>query len=209
MRFTWLPEALKAQAVVARSFPPRHGGNGAFDLYPDTRSQVYLGIEHAEAVYRTPRSMQRLVRSCCNPGLPSSRRHSSSPPPADARGIGESLRPEPVPYLVSVVDPYDSISPHHDRSLLLLTGTGACQGLEDEGAARRRSATRAELVRPSASGPNVVGTKSTLAMPGAGSAGRLGVRLTGLQIGVLSLAAPSQPVTFGGRGKLAGLACGL
>src|SRR6476469_2446124 len=46
MPFDWLPEALKAQAVVARSYALATRRTGAFDLYPDTRSQVYLGIEH-------------------------------------------------------------------------------------------------------------------------------------------------------------------
>jgi len=46
MPFRWLPEALKAQAVVARSYALATRRTGAFDLYPDTRSQVYLGIEH-------------------------------------------------------------------------------------------------------------------------------------------------------------------
>ncbi|HLB20253.1 MAG TPA: SpoIID/LytB domain-containing protein, partial [Gaiellaceae bacterium] len=46
MPFTWHPEALKAQAVVARSYALATRRTGAFDLYPDTRDQVYLGIEH-------------------------------------------------------------------------------------------------------------------------------------------------------------------
>ena len=47
MPYIWHPEALKAQAVAARSYAlaTRKTG-GAFDLYPDTRSQVYLGIDH-------------------------------------------------------------------------------------------------------------------------------------------------------------------
>src|SRR5437588_669218 len=40
----WPAEALKAQAVVARSYALAHLKHGAFDLYPDTRSQVYGGI---------------------------------------------------------------------------------------------------------------------------------------------------------------------
>src|SRR6266849_8700726 len=46
MPFKWHPEALKAQAVVARSYALATRRTGAFDLYSDTRSQVYLGIEH-------------------------------------------------------------------------------------------------------------------------------------------------------------------
>src|SRR5215470_10165995 len=42
----WPAEALKAQAVVARSYALSHleTSGGDFDLYPDTRSQVYGGI---------------------------------------------------------------------------------------------------------------------------------------------------------------------
>ena len=46
MPYTWPPEALKAQAIAARSYALATRRTGAFDLYPDTRSQVYLGIEH-------------------------------------------------------------------------------------------------------------------------------------------------------------------
>ena len=41
------------------------------------------------------------------------------------------------------------------------------------------------------------------------SAGGSGVRSTWFSVGVLSLSAPSQPVVYGGRGKLAGVARGL
>ena len=44
---TWLPEALKAQAVAARSYALAVRKTSSwFDLYADTRSQVYLGIAH-------------------------------------------------------------------------------------------------------------------------------------------------------------------
>ena len=56
---------------------------------------------------------------------------------------------------------------------------------------------------------NVVGTKSTLAVPGADLRPRLGLRSTWFSVGVLSLAAPTQPVVYGGRGKLTGVARGL
>src|SRR5947207_7079919 len=49
MPFMWTPEALKAQAVVARSYALATRRTGAFDLYPDTRSQVYLGVEHEKS----------------------------------------------------------------------------------------------------------------------------------------------------------------
>ena len=49
MPSTWPPEALKAQAVAARSYALANLTKGrAFDLYGDTRSQVYGGVD-AEA----------------------------------------------------------------------------------------------------------------------------------------------------------------
>src|SRR2546421_1952481 len=44
---SWALEALKAQAVAARSYPLSHlPAGGGFELYPGTRDQVYLGIPH-------------------------------------------------------------------------------------------------------------------------------------------------------------------
>ncbi len=47
MPATWPVEALKAQAIAARSYAAvrLHPGTGTFDLYDDTRSQVYRGAE--------------------------------------------------------------------------------------------------------------------------------------------------------------------
>jgi hypothetical protein len=56
---------------------------------------------------------------------------------------------------------------------------------------------------------NVIGTKNTLAMQGADLRRKLKLRSTWFSVGVLSLTAPTQPVTFGGRGKLTGIARGL
>jgi stage II sporulation protein D len=44
MPSSWHPEALKAQAVAARSYALATDKPGPFDQYPDTRSQVYRGL---------------------------------------------------------------------------------------------------------------------------------------------------------------------
>src|SRR4051794_6232390 len=47
---SWAPEALKAQAVAARSYALATRAVGApFDVYSDTRSQMYLGVAHEAA----------------------------------------------------------------------------------------------------------------------------------------------------------------
>jgi stage II sporulation protein D len=51
MPASWPAEALKSQAIAARSYAVYrlHPGDGAFDLYDDTRSQVYRGVEGERA----------------------------------------------------------------------------------------------------------------------------------------------------------------
>ena len=41
---SWPIEALKAQAVAARSYALASGGHGSFDVFDDTRSQAYGGV---------------------------------------------------------------------------------------------------------------------------------------------------------------------
>jgi stage II sporulation protein D len=47
MPASWHPEALKAQAIAARSYAARklRPGESTYDLFDDTRSQVYRGVE--------------------------------------------------------------------------------------------------------------------------------------------------------------------
>ena len=45
MPSSWSPEALKTQAVAARTYAiTTNVGGGFYDLYPDTRSQMYRGV---------------------------------------------------------------------------------------------------------------------------------------------------------------------
>jgi stage II sporulation protein D len=52
MPASWPKEALKAQAVAARSYALRRlrPGTGTYDLFDDTRSQVYRGLEGESAI---------------------------------------------------------------------------------------------------------------------------------------------------------------
>jgi stage II sporulation protein D len=47
MPASWPAEALKAQAIASRSYADYrlHPSDGQFDLYDDTRTQVYRGVE--------------------------------------------------------------------------------------------------------------------------------------------------------------------
>src|SRR6478609_7555114 len=204
MPFTWLPEALKAQAVVARSYALATRRTGAFDLYPDTRSQVYLGIEHEKP--STNAAVNATAGQVVLYGGEVAKTYffSSS---GGRTASAEDVWGEPVPYLVSVPDPYDWISPHHDWGPFVFTGAKLAKMLKMKGQVvdlqpELNSSGRIKVL-------NVIGTKGTLAVPGAVLRTKMGLRSTWFSVGVLSLAGPTQTVVFGGRAKLIGVARGL
>src|SRR5438045_656318 len=160
MPFSWAPEALKAQAVVARSYALATRRSGAFDLYPDTRSQVYLGVEHEKpsttaAVDATAGQVVLYEGQVAKTFF-----FSTS---GGRTASAEDVWGEPVPYLVSVADPYDSISPHHTWGPVAFTGATLAKRLKMKG---RIMDVQSEL---NSSGRvktlTVVGSQGTIEMP--------------------------------------------
>jgi stage II sporulation protein D len=112
---SWPMEELKAHAVAVRSIAITGdvGGNG-FDLYSDTRSQVYRGLESEDArtnaavaatrgqVVTYNGEVAQTLYSACSGG------HTESA----VNVFGGS-----VPYLVGVPDPYDYYCPLHKWTL--------------------------------------------------------------------------------------------
>src|SRR5919109_585171 len=204
MPFNWHPEALKAQAVVARSYALATRRTGPFDLYPDTRSQVYLGIEHERpstnaAVDATAGQVVLYQGQVAKTYF-----FSTS---GGRTASAEDVWGAPVPYLVSVSDPYDSISPYHNWGPFAYTGARLAKMLKLKG---RVTDLQPEL---NSSGRikalTVVGTKETVTIPGNELRQRLGVRSTWFSVGVLALNAPTTPVVYGARARLTGIARGL
>jgi stage II sporulation protein D len=205
MPYTWHPEALKAQAVAARSYAlaTRRTG-GAFDLYPDTRSQVYLGIDHEKpstnaAVDATAGKVVLYQGQVAKTFFFS----TSGGRTASAEDVWGTA----VPYLVSVADPYDSISPYHDWGPFTFTGAKLAKSMKLPGRVldlqpQLNSSGRIKTL-------NVVGTKTTVAVPAGDLRRRLGLRSTWFSVGVLSLSAPAVTVTYGSRARLTGTARGM
>jgi stage II sporulation protein D len=204
MPYTWHPEALKAQAVVARSYALATRRSGAFDLYPDTRSQVYLGLEHERpstnaAVDATTGEVVLYEGQVAKTYF-----FSSS---GGRTASAEDVWGEAVPYLVSVPDPYDTISPHHTWGPVTLTGAKLAKMMKLKG---RVVDVQTEL---DSSGRiktlTMVGTTGNITVAGSSLRQRLGVRSTWFTVGVLSLSAPSTAVVYGSRAQLSGIARGL
>jgi stage II sporulation protein D len=203
MPHSWAPEALKAQAVAARSYALTHLQTGAFDLYRDTRSQVYAGVaaeqpETNAAVQATAGQVVVYAGRVAKTFFfsTSGGRTASS---ADAFGTT-------VPYLVSVTDPYDSISPYHDWGPFAFGAAKLGKALHAQG--------KLLDVQTETNGSGRVATVTAVAANGestaTGTAVRkaLGLRSTWFSVGVVALSPPAAatPVVYGGRTKLSGLA---
>jgi stage II sporulation protein D len=113
---SWPLAELRAQAVASRSFALTAGvGGDGFDLYADTRSQVYKGLEsefqRSDEAEESTRGQVLTYRgkiaealfSACSGG------HTES--------IQNVFGGPPVPYLVGVPDPYDTECPLHEWTL--------------------------------------------------------------------------------------------
>lgn len=110
----WGIAALEAQAVAARSYAVSELKPSAnYDLLPDTRDQVYGGV--AAERPRSDRAVYDTLGQVLTWDGQVARTYYSS----SSGGRTESVQDAwsgaaPTPYLVSVPDPYDSYSPHHD-----------------------------------------------------------------------------------------------
>jgi SpoIID/LytB domain protein len=118
MPSAWPPEALKAQAVAARSYALANMTTGrAFDLYGDTRSQVFGGVkvENAatSAAVDATKGQVVLYKGKVADTLFFSTSGGRTASALESTGLN-------VPYLVPVADPYDSASPYHDWGPVLL-----------------------------------------------------------------------------------------
>jgi stage II sporulation protein D len=200
----WPAEVLKAQAVAARSYAvaTRKLG-GAYDLFPDVRSQVYRGIDEEED------STNQAVDETAGKVLMYRGRTATTYFHSTSGGRTASVvdawpNSNPVPYLVSVEDPYDSISPHHTWGPVAMPAGRLQKVLKTPG---RLTDVRA-TVNASARVPTVtgVGTLGESSVRGGDFRRVLGLRSTWFRVGVLALPQPSKPLAYGAAGKLTGTA---
>jgi len=110
---SWPIEALKAQAVAARTYALTTSKAGAgFEHYPDTRSQVYggMGAEQPSTNAAADATAGQLVTYEGTP-VPTYFFSTSGGRTEDVENTPLGI--EPKPWLRSVEDEYDSVSPKH------------------------------------------------------------------------------------------------
>lgn len=113
MPSSWDAQALRVQAVAARTYAlaTRKVGD-IFDQYPDTRSQVYLGVagETATGNAAVRRTANEIVT---HGGDPAVTFYFSTSGGRTENVENSFVGAPPQPWLKSVADPYDDISPLH------------------------------------------------------------------------------------------------
>jgi len=190
----WPLEALKAQAVAARTYAVRGLVEGrSFDLYSDWRSQVYYGVgSEAPAATRAVRETRGQILTY--DGKPAQVFYFSS---SGGRTLSAlDVFGTDVPYLVSVDDPWDEASPNHRWASQLLSGAQVAKRFGLTGVV-----ADAALVPGTPGKPAVL--RLTTAAGGTSEArlsdvrARLGLKSTGFRLGVLRLDPPAARVAAG------------
>ncbi len=166
MPSSWHPEALKAQALAARSYAiATDAGGPVFDQYPDTRSQVYLGVTHEQS------STNDAVRATAGEVVKYNGAVATTFFFSTSGGHTENVENvfyggTAQPYLKGVEDPGDDISPKHRWTL-----TYTQRGLESKLRRYLKGKLKAVKIRKRGVSPrivsaDVVGTKGTTRVTG-------------------------------------------
>ena len=202
----WHPQALRAQAVVARSYALATLKPGRlFDLYADTRSQVYGGVP-AEAV-----TTNRAIGATAGKVLYWKGRVATTFYHSTSGGRTVSIaeawpKAIPVPYLVSVADPYDTLSKHHRWGPFLLTRAQLAQRL---GLPRLRDLVVTRGPSGRAVSVQLKGVRSTRTMLSQDFRRALDLRSTWFAVRVLNLDTPLERALANRPLKLQGFVRGL
>jgi SpoIID/LytB domain protein len=199
----WPLEALKAQAVAARSYALARFLKGKpFNLYADWRSQIYGGVP-AEAPIVTEAIRATAGQVVLYGGAVATTFFFSSSGGRTANG-GDVFGLD-LPYLVSVPDPWDESSPNHVWPPRVLTGAAIAKAF---GLAAAIADLTAE---PTPSGrPRSVALYTRAGATRIATAVEVRERLRLLsfyfQIGVLRLERPTVPAAPGAPVRLSGVA---
>jgi stage II sporulation protein D len=201
----WPAAALAAQAVAARSYALANLVKaGPFDLYGDSRSQVYGGVAvEADATDAAVDATSGMVLQY-DGKVADTLFHSSSggrtASALEATGVA-------VPYLVSVADPYDALSPVHDWGPLLLDAAKVQKELKLQAPIAGLTATAGASGRVRSL---QVATDDDASASFTGNQVRfaLGLRSTWFQPAFLSLRAGVRTVAYGKAATLVGTADG-
>ncbi|HLM10568.1 MAG TPA: SpoIID/LytB domain-containing protein [Thermoleophilaceae bacterium] len=176
MPSSWPLEALKVQAVAARTYAlATRKTSGVFDQYPDTRSQVYRGVT-GESVRSDAAVRATAGRIVTYAGQPAVTYYFST-----SGGYTENVEFSFVgalskPWLVGVPDPYDFHSPYHTWRVSF-SAAALDRALGAPGAFERLKVLK-RGVSPRVVRARVIGSRGSSTITGPTVRARLGLRDT-------------------------------
>jgi stage II sporulation protein D len=124
---SWPADALRAQAVAARTYAiatSKHGDG--FDQYADTRSQMYVGVA-GEAASTNAAVAATAGEVVAYEGQAIVAYYFSTSGGRTEDVENSFIGAEPVPYLKSVADPYDTASPRHRWTVRMTLGKASAR----------------------------------------------------------------------------------
>jgi SpoIID/LytB domain protein len=202
----WPLDALKAQAVAARTYAVGHVVEGKpFDLYADWRSQVYYGVS-SEAPGPTEAVRDTRGEILTYGGAPAQTLYFSSSggrtiSALDAFGMD-------LPYLAAVDDPWDAASPNHTWPAQLYTGAQLARRFGLKGAVADVAYVAGAPGKPALLHLTTAdGAASDVRLADVRT--RLGLKSTGFRLGLLRLDRPALPGAPNGVVRFTGIARGL
>jgi stage II sporulation protein D len=190
------PQALRAQAVAARSYALAemiHGGDG-YTLYDDTRSQVYGGVGAETAV--TDQAVSDTARMVVAYGNEIATTYFFSTSGGHTENVENAFGGDKVPYLRGVPDPYDGASPYHRWTVTLTPAemdsalSGLVQGSLEKIDVTKRGAS------PRILSADLVGSDGTTSVSGETLASRLGLRDRWASFDELHVGPEAKPARF-------------
>jgi peptidoglycan hydrolase-like amidase len=210
MPFSWPLEALKAQAVAARTYAFANLVEGkAWDLYADQRSQVYTGVlGETDATTRAVRETSGKVLLFGD--VPAQTLYFSSSGGGTLSSLAVYGRD--FAYLRAVDDPWDTVSPNHAWEPRVLSGNDLRRML------KLPAAVTEVAVVPGIAGvePGELGapelfrlilrTGATVELRRSEVRSRMRLLSNGFRLGVLAFEPPSPPAGPRGAYQLHGIA---
>ena len=199
----WPLDALKAQAVAARTYAVGNLVDGKpFDLYSDSRSQVYYGVG-SEAPGPSQAVRETRGEILTYDGSPAQTFYFSS---SGGRTISAlDAFGSDLPYLVSVDDPWDTASPNHLWPAQLLTGPQLAKRFGLAGAIADVAYVPGTPGKPAVL--HLTTTKGATADVRLSDVrARLGLKSTSFRLGLLRLDRPAAKLAANGVLRLTGIA---
>ena len=198
----WPAEALKAQAVAARSYALANLlKDRPYDLYADVRSQVYRGFQ-SESPTTTAAVRQTAGQVLQYEGKVATTFYYSSSGGRTASAL--DVFGLDLPYLQATDDPWDEASPHHAWPPKILTAAALRRTFSLPSPLLDVVMETTPSARPSV--VRLVTAKGEVQMKPVDIRSRLGLRSTMIRIGVLRLRRVPGPYLPGTTVKIEGVA---